>query len=50
MAAPSRQSPRAQAAIRIDSHLDGTSERSLADDVLDAVISGHRRWQFPRTR
>jgi CBS-domain-containing membrane protein len=24
--------------------------RILADDVLDAVISGHRRWQFPRTR
>jgi CBS domain-containing protein len=24
--------------------------RILADDVLDAVISGHRRWQFPRAR
>ena len=24
--------------------------RILADDVLDAVISGHRRWQFPRVR
>ena len=22
--------------------------RILADDVLDAVIRGHRRWQFPR--
>jgi CBS domain-containing protein len=24
--------------------------RILADDVLDAVVSGHRRWQFPRAR
>jgi CBS domain-containing protein len=24
--------------------------RILADDVLDAVISGHRRWQLPRVR
>jgi CBS domain-containing protein/sporulation protein YlmC with PRC-barrel domain len=24
--------------------------RVLADDVLDAVISGHRRWQLPRVR
>ena len=24
--------------------------RILADDVLDAVISGHRRWQRPRAR
>jgi CBS domain-containing protein len=24
--------------------------RILADDVLDAVISGRRRWQFPRAR
>jgi L-histidine N-alpha-methyltransferase len=27
----------AEPAIRIDSHLDGTSERSLADDVLDGL-------------
>src|ERR1700689_5845101 len=26
-----------QAAIRVDSHLDGTHERSLADDVLDGL-------------
>jgi L-histidine Nalpha-methyltransferase len=32
----SRQ-PVAEAAIRIDSHLDGASERSLADDVLDGL-------------
>ncbi len=32
----SRQ-PLAHASIRIDSHLDGTSERSLADDVLDGL-------------
>jgi CBS domain-containing protein len=24
--------------------------RILADDVLDAVLSGHRRWQLPRVR
>ena len=29
--------PLAEAAIRIDSHLDGASERSLADDVLDGL-------------
>jgi L-histidine N-alpha-methyltransferase len=29
--------PIAEAAIRIDSHLDGTHERSLADDVLDGL-------------
>jgi L-histidine N-alpha-methyltransferase len=29
--------PVAEAAIRIDSHLDGASERSLADDVLDGL-------------
>jgi L-histidine N-alpha-methyltransferase len=31
------QQPLAQAAIQIDSHLDGTHERSLADDVLDGL-------------
>jgi L-histidine N-alpha-methyltransferase len=31
------QTPLADAAIRIDSHLDGASERSLADDVLDGL-------------
>src|ERR1700687_5989629 len=29
--------PVIQTAIRIDSHLDGASERSLADDVLDGL-------------
>ena len=29
--------PVAEAAIRIDSHLDGTHERSLAEDVLDGL-------------
>ena len=29
--------PLAEPAIRIDSHLDGTHERSLADDVLDGL-------------
>ncbi|HEX5853384.1 MAG TPA: L-histidine N(alpha)-methyltransferase [Solirubrobacteraceae bacterium] len=29
--------PLAEAAIRIDSHLDGASERSLAEDVLDGL-------------
>jgi Mg/Co/Ni transporter MgtE len=24
--------------------------RILADDVLDAVVAGNRRWQFPRAR
>jgi L-histidine N-alpha-methyltransferase len=33
---PPRQ-PVAEAAIRIDSHLDGTHERSLAEDVLDGL-------------
>jgi L-histidine N-alpha-methyltransferase len=31
------QQPLAEPDIRIDSHLDGTSERSLADDVLDGL-------------
>jgi L-histidine N-alpha-methyltransferase len=31
------QQPLAEDAIRIDSHLDGTHERSLADDVLDGL-------------
>jgi L-histidine Nalpha-methyltransferase len=31
------QQPLAHAAIRIDSHLDGTHERSLAEDVLDGL-------------
>jgi L-histidine N-alpha-methyltransferase len=31
------RTPLADAAIRIDSHLDGASERSLADDVLDGL-------------
>ena len=29
--------PVLHADIRIDSHLDGTDERSLADDVLDGL-------------
>jgi L-histidine Nalpha-methyltransferase len=31
------QQPLAQPAIQVDSHLDGTHERSLADDVLDGL-------------
>jgi L-histidine Nalpha-methyltransferase len=31
------QQPLARQAIRVDSHLDGTHERSLADDVLDGL-------------
>jgi L-histidine N-alpha-methyltransferase len=31
------QQPFAQPAIQVDSHLDGTHERSLADDVLDGL-------------
>ena len=34
---PTPSEPAAEAAIRIDSHLDGSSERSLADDVLDGL-------------
>jgi L-histidine Nalpha-methyltransferase len=35
---PSASNPQlAEPAIRIDSHLDGTHERSLADDVLDGL-------------
>ncbi|MGO9489047.1 MAG: L-histidine N(alpha)-methyltransferase [Solirubrobacteraceae bacterium] len=33
----SARQPLAEPAIRIDSHLDGTSERSLAEDVLDGL-------------
>jgi L-histidine Nalpha-methyltransferase len=36
MASPPRL-PLAEQAIRIDSHLDGTQERSLAEDVLDGL-------------
>jgi L-histidine N-alpha-methyltransferase len=36
-AAPSQPAPVLEAAIRIDSHLDGAHERSLADDVLDGL-------------
>jgi len=31
------QQPLIDPAIRVDSHLDGTHERSLADDVLDGL-------------
>jgi len=34
---PSTRQPLADGAIRIDSHLDGTHERSLAEDVLDGL-------------
>jgi len=34
---PSTPQPLADGAIRIDSHLDGTHERSLAEDVLDGL-------------
>jgi L-histidine N-alpha-methyltransferase len=34
---PSTPPPALAEAIRIDSHLDGTQERSLADDVLDGL-------------
>ncbi len=34
---PSAPTPLAVAAIQIDSHLDGSQERSLADDVLDGL-------------
>ena len=37
MASSPPQQPLAEASIRIDSHLDGTHERSLADDVLDGL-------------
>jgi L-histidine Nalpha-methyltransferase len=37
MGAPTRRPALAEAAIRIDSHLDGSAERSLADDVLDGL-------------
>jgi L-histidine N-alpha-methyltransferase len=36
-AAPSQPVPVLETAIRIDSHLDGIDERSLADDVLDGL-------------
>jgi L-histidine N-alpha-methyltransferase len=36
-AAPSQAAPVLETAIRIDSHLDGDHERSLADDVLDGL-------------
>jgi L-histidine N-alpha-methyltransferase len=36
-AAPSQAASVLDTAIRIDSHLDGTDERSLADDVLDGL-------------
>jgi L-histidine N-alpha-methyltransferase len=36
-AAPSEAASVLQTAIRIDSHLDGAHERSLADDVLDGL-------------
>ncbi|MCW3069496.1 MAG: egtD [Solirubrobacterales bacterium] len=34
---PTPSEPVAEASIRIDSHLDGSAERSLADDVLDGL-------------
>jgi L-histidine N-alpha-methyltransferase len=34
---PTPSEPLAEEAIRIDSHLDGSEERSLADDVLDGL-------------
>jgi L-histidine N-alpha-methyltransferase len=37
MASQTPPEPAVQTAIRIDSHLDGTHERSLADDVLDGL-------------
>jgi L-histidine N-alpha-methyltransferase len=37
MMEPSAPQPLAHTAIRIDSHLDGTHERSLAEDVLDGL-------------
>jgi L-histidine N-alpha-methyltransferase len=37
MEPPTPPEPVLQADIRIDSHLDGTHERSLADDVLDGL-------------
>jgi L-histidine N-alpha-methyltransferase len=37
MGRPGQIQPVLEPAIRIDSHLDGTSERSLADDVLDGL-------------
>ncbi len=37
MASRTPPEPVLETAIRIDSHLDGTSERSLADDVLDGL-------------
>ncbi|HEV7528323.1 MAG TPA: L-histidine N(alpha)-methyltransferase [Solirubrobacteraceae bacterium] len=37
MEPPTPTEPVLQADIRIDSHLDGTHERSLADDVLDGL-------------
>ena len=37
MKPPSPPEPVAEAAIRIDSHLGGAHERSLADDVLDGL-------------
>ena len=37
MGRPGQIQPVLEPAIRIDSHLNGTSERSLADDVLDGL-------------
>src|ERR1700759_1321703 len=37
MASRTPPEPVLETAIRIDSHLDGSSERSLADDVLDGL-------------
>ncbi len=37
MASPTPSEPLLETAIRIDSHLDGAHERSLADDVLDGL-------------
>jgi L-histidine N-alpha-methyltransferase len=37
MASPTPSEPVLETAIRIDSHLDGVHERSLADDVLDGL-------------
>jgi L-histidine Nalpha-methyltransferase len=37
MGRPTQSQPLLEAAIRIDSHLDGAHERSLADDVLDGL-------------
>src|SRR5215813_9669659 len=37
MASQTPPEPVLEASIHIDSHLDGTHERSLADDVLDGI-------------